>query len=413
MSHVLRRKLASHLPLLADVIRTGSKFLAASRRTVALRSPRNCVPVQNIVAGRFRNCFGGYYDHSPFRPAASDLLLVHATDAAAWRRPDPRQPLSICLIDRASGRLIEVVGRTHAWNWQQGARAMWLDDQRFIYNIFDEERGDYGACIGRPGTEYREFIPLPVQEWDRNGRIYSLSYAALGKYRPDYGYRNRAATDEDLAGNALLGYELASGSVRCHVTLESLVTAVRAERGEQPRHAKLNHALASPSGARVVFLCRYLLRDRRVTDLHALDPITDRQWRLLADAQVSHFCWLDDQSLLLTGNPGPGFGYYRLNVTAGTWQSVTVGPDGHPSRAGANIVTDTYPDGQGFRRLLCLEEDASCRWREIARFVDPVLLHGEMRCDLHPVASQCGRWLKVDVASGRRRCVAVCDLQAL
>jgi hypothetical protein len=410
MSRVIRRRLASRLPWLADTVRTGSKLLAAWRRTVARSTAEASVPLRTFAVAGFRSCFGGYYDHAPFRPGAADLLLLHATDAAAWRRPDPRQPVSICLVERESGRLLEVAGQTYAWNWQQGARAMWLDDQRYVYNIYDESRADYAACMGWLGSERREIIPIPVQESDGRGKLYSLSYAALHRIRPDYGYRNRPASEDDVAGNSLQSYELATGRTRRHVSVASLAQGVFEESGERPVQGKLNHVLASPSGTRLVFLFRYLLRGRRVTDLHRFDADTGRQVRVLADAHVSHYCWLDDQTLLLTGAPEGRFGYYWLDVSSGDHRLVTLGSDGHPSRAGEQVVTDTYPDRRGFRRVLRLEEDGGECWQEVARFVDPVLLHGETRCDLHPVASDCGRWLKVDVAYGRRRCVAVCDL---
>src|SRR5690606_42054238 len=63
---------------------------------------------------------------------------------------------------------------TCAYNWQQGARAMWLDADHFIFNDFDAESGRYIARVySVAARREKNRYDYPVQ--DAFGTEYFLS----------------------------------------------------------------------------------------------------------------------------------------------------------------------------------------------------------------------------------------------
>src|SRR5690606_2827407 len=91
--------------------------------------------------------FFGYYDKSPV--SQNGWVLCHASSHPTSRPPSARLPISVQVYDFNSGRLSEPVLsiETSAYNWQQGARALWLDGDQFIFNDFDPQAGRYIARV--------------------------------------------------------------------------------------------------------------------------------------------------------------------------------------------------------------------------------------------------------------------------
>lgn len=353
------------------------------------------------------NFFVGYYDHSPFKPGCESLMLVHVTSHPAWRHPTPKVPVRIHLFDWEKGVILEELGESFAWNWQQGARALWLDEDTVIFNVYDTETDRYRAQVVGIDGKTQGFLPIPAQEVDSAGRVYSLSYEALGRIRPDYGYRNRRVALRALAKCAIEQYGISTGTHRVLVRVDTLQEEAQRRHGGKVKLAKLNHVMASPDARHLIFLFRYFVHDRRVTDLYCvcIDRIDTRL--LVGDGAVSHACWWDAETVLAIMNGSAGFGYYRINLSDASVEPVWQYADGHPSRLDGNhLLTDTYPDQYGLRRLV-VRSMLDNTVTEIAAFPEPLVFQGETRCDLHPSSSPSGRWIQVDCAVGHRRTVAV------
>ena len=402
-----RRQLRRAFPSLVYVVRLARRMVGITLRTISPR-PTMKRSGKTVDVSGLRNIWCGYYDHSPFRPENENVVLVHATNWYAWRKPNPSHPAKLLLVDWCSNQVVEEVGTTYAWNWQQGARAHWLSKDVIIYNIYDQKRDSYFATLSRLGSKGREVLPLPVQETDKNGRIYSISYEALNRIRPDYGYRNKKCTEQDILENRIRSYDLRSGMITEYVGVSDLLV----EAGERNRGAislpKLNHLMASPSGINLVFLFRYFVDNRRVTDLYNLEVSSGKWWCVVPDGGASHCHWLDDETILVTMRGLRGFGYYQVDVKSGNSQLIWKHADGHPSSISRQgFITDTYPDERAMRRLLIvpwLNPMAAC---EIAAFPEPLLVQGETRCDLHPAISQSSKWVQVDMMQGHRRTIGI------
>lgn len=406
---VLRTGLRA-IPGAISAVRILRRVLSVIKRIRDRREPARMVPAWFISGLPSVQYFVGYYDHSPFKPNDDDLLLVHSTRAQAWRRPSPHTPVSIQLIDWKNGSVVEELGESFAWNWQQGARALWLDSGTVVFNIYDAAEDRYRArMVSCAGVHLRD-LPIAVQEIDIRGRVYSLSYEALAANRPDYGYRSRSPSARSIEDNAIEQFDPVTDRYRVLVKLSSLKNESAERLGSSVIRAKFNHVMASPDAGRLVFLFRYFLKGRRVTDLYVMSSEGGAPRLLVADSDVSHACWFDNWSMIVTMRGRKGFGYYHVQVdNSEAPELVWSQPDGHPSRLDeGHLVTDTYPDQYALRHLL-VHSTKTGHTLTLGTFPEPLLFQGETRCDLHPSFSSSGRYIQVDCAVGQRRTVAVLE----
>ena len=394
-------------PGLVALVRFVHRAIAIGRRIRSHTGAGRDLPSAVLDLPGIRNHFVGYYDHSPFKTDDERLLLIHSTTHPAWRRPSARVPVRIELIDHEQGKVVRELGQSNAWNWQQGARALWLDSDTVVFNIYDAIQDRYRARMVSCDGTHQGDLPLPVQEVDSRGRIYGLSYEALAAVRPDYGYRNRPPGSKDMSDNAIEQFDPSTSTHRVLVNLPTLKEETEARHDRPITHAKFNHVMVSPNAGRLVFLLRYFVDGHRVTDLYEMP--TEGGWPrlLMADSGVSHVCWWGDDALVATMTGAQGFGYYSLPITEPGGKLFWAQPDGHTSRLDEeHMLTDTYPDGHALRHLL-IRNLPTGQLTEVGVFAEPILFQGETRCDLHPSASPSGRYIQVDCAVGHRRAIAV------
>lgn len=383
-------------------------MVAKFRARITHGKPRKPLSTAVNVASPSANWFCGYYDHSPFNSKDESIILVQSTRHSAWKKPSPRLPVSILVYDWVNRKVLAHLGQTLSWNWQQGARPLWFDFDRVIFNIYDERHDAYRAKIICMNTGSSDELPIPIQEIDSKGRVYGLSYEALAAIRPDYGYRNRSSMIRPLLDNGVDQFDFKTGKIKRLVSISTLLDEAAVRHQTRPVKFKLNHIMASPDSRFLVFLFRYFIGQKRVTDLYYFNLVSDELCLLVANSGVSHSCWWDAETLITTMNGHHGFGYYRLSVDGKSEPHLICNArDGHPSKLGNyHLLTDSYPDRYGLRHLMKLNVNDGT-FREICASPEPMLFQGETRCDLHPSLSPSGRWIQFDCAVGHRRSVAV------
>ncbi|QIB65971.1 hypothetical protein [Kineobactrum salinum] len=401
------RSLLKSVPGIIAAVRFSKRVQQRFRRLLHHRNVEEVSAGQYTIVDATRNMFVGYYDHSPFKPNDESLLLVHTTSHPAWKKPSPKIPVAIQLLDWKSGRIVKKLGESYSWNWQQGARATWLDADTVAFNIYDKNTNSYKARLVRASGEWVGDLPLSIQESDCNGRIYSISYEALALVRPDYGYRNHIGMKRECPESDIEMYDTRTRTKQLLLSIADLNESAALRYNVTPRHAKLNHVMAAPDGSHLVFLHRYFIGARRVTDLYVLDADGNNKYRLVEDQGVSHVCWLDEATILVTMDGVKGFGYYRVDIARGTSELVKPFSDGHPNPVDSSVfLTDTYPDSYGLRRLILISFREG-GVTEVCVSSEPLLFLGETRCDLHPSLSPSMQWIQIDCAVGHQRCIAV------
>ncbi len=418
-------------------------FRFALHPGVRLMTPTEWAGIEAGAESR-EELFFGYYDKSPWSPDGTRFLchrLVPPDSGAAG------PAVEIMLYDRAA-RCTRVLGRTVAWNLQQGAMLQWLPGsagRKILFN--DRVEGKLAVRIltlppasGFPLSAEKRVpnsgqncngsiessIPWPVQAVHPAGReALTLNYRRLAALRPEYGYAVAAenfAPDQPSAEDGIWRIDLNTGRGKLVLSLDFLAAYRPRPEMENARH-KVNHLLYSPGGSRFAFVHRWFGPRGKSSRLYT--AVSDGSGlRLHLDQRmVSHYCWFDEERLLVWGRaPEAGDHYYCVNMATGEREIVGSGlldryGDGHPNFSPNDqwILTDSYPDRRRQRRLL-LYRPQTGTLIEAGRFLEPWKFNGPGRCDLHPRwnHSQNGAGLvSFDSTHSGRRGTYILDLNAI
>lgn len=347
--------------------------------------------------------FFGYFDKSPWGRAQNRYLLHRHSEGD-----------SVDLVVVAEGG-VSVLGRTAAWNYQQGAMLQWCSwptsRSRICWNEIRD--GTLGSAWWQDdGTT--TFRPWPIQALSPSRpEMVSLNYKRLHALRPEYGYSpsvvNFHATTP-LDSDGLWQVDLTTGEATLLVSLEILANTHPTPEMNGADH-KVNHALYSPDGSRIIFLHRWITVRGKYSRLYVVDRNGGCLQLLMDERMVSHYCWRDEDHVLTWARTGDhGDRYYIIDVRDGTHRIIGAGildrfGDGHPSYSPDRrwIVTDTYPDKARMRHLLLFDNQKEEVVR-VGSFFSPWRYDRARRCDLHPRWSHDGRLLSVDSAhEGVRR----------
>lgn len=376
---------------------------------------KRCESTLRAVGTTSMSTFFGYYDSSP-QSTDGRYELLHAFDGPTTHPPRKDDSVQILVVDAESGKDVCTFASA-AFNWQQGSRLQWMDEDRFVFNDLSDDGTHYVARVASMQSgAIEETYERPLQDAHRDDYFISLNYRRIRALRPDYGYFSLPPSSPDalqrMHDDGLWCVDYATGA-------EALIYSLADVCDVKPRPAftdsvhYANHVMISPTGDSFVFLHRYVHNGQRVDRLLVGDRDGSDLCLLVDTGFVSHYCWVDAETLLgyMRGRDG-GDGYYAVNVMTGEMKSVLHGQldaygDGHPTIHEHRLVTDTYPNkGRMQTLLLCDLETGSVR--EIAEFHHGLRYDAQTRCDLHPRLAPDGKTVYVDsVFDGQRRLYAV------
>ncbi|MGB4107343.1 MAG: hypothetical protein WBK55_06060 [Alphaproteobacteria bacterium] len=366
-----------------------------------------CPQGTQIFSDPARQIFFGYYDVTPFNSDGSILLAVRAVGENA--SPHETHPeLEIGYFDLAQkSPEFRQFGATETWNWQQGCRLQWFEEKAgsIIYNT---KSGSIVQNI-RAGQILQAY-DRPVYVIDRH-RHYGLSldFARLHQFRRGYGYSNVSATDEGVTR-----IDLKTGQSQEILSLDAIRNFLPLPGMENRQHY-INHLAFNPSGTR--FMLFHVWTDGgAVRNLRLLTAATDggALHSPCPDIRPSHYTWMDDKRLLITGTKGKKVVYAivhdQTNETE-ILESPCLNEDGHPSlMEDGKVISDTYPDLFGQQKIFLYHPEKS-KAETIAAFHSPGGFNGETRCDLHPRLSPAQDKVCADIVRKGRRAMCVIPLR--
>lgn len=346
--------------------------------------------------------FFGYFDTSPWNQRMDSLV---------YHRPTNNRRVSLWVYQRDSSRSIAA---SSAWNFQQGCRTRWhpTRSDQILYN--DIQNGSVITnLIDTAGSKVETYDHALQSISPSSQEFVSLNYHRLDRNRPDYGYGVDDQTKiRRPSEDGLWRVNTESNSSELIVPLSELI-----DNDVDHKDHYLNHVLYNPSGDQFAFLHRWQGPQGRVSRLYVSDRFGDTQL-IMDDGIVSHYCWLNDDRILVWGRTERhGDGYHIINVENNERdlvQSLDEYGDGHPSISpdGQWIVTDTYPDRSRRRHLLLLNLETN-EVIEIGRFLSPFGFEGTERCDLHPRWSPDGTAISIDSAHDGTRRSYILDVSSL
>ena len=351
--------------------------------------------------------FLGYYDHSPLNKT-NKLVFFHEAERATSAAPKANTQVQIVLSDFESGKELYRTS-SNAYNWQQGSKMMWLDEERFIFN--DSRNGELSSrIINSSDLNKKEEVPFPIYDCKANFAL-SLNFDRLTYFRPDYGYRSANSTIDISSFNdekdGVFYIDFKTKERNLIISLKDLKSSSKADF--QGKEHWVNHIMISPNSKRFMFLHRWIENGAKKDALYVADIDGNNLECLINEGMVSHCFWKNDQEIV---------GYLRSNKYGNTYHcihlsnkevkkiEITVGErfgDGHPSMFKDQMLFDTYPDRSGMKHLRIFNEK-TLELRGLGAFYEPLKYYEESRCDLHPRYSMDGKIVFFDsVHSGKRR----------
>lgn len=392
--------------------------------------------------------FFGYYDKSPL-DASGTRLLAHRCPFDG-RDPTAGDEADVGYYSLPDGAW-HPVGRTAAFNWQQGAMLQWLGpdfQNRIICNVRRENRFVSVVFDLAAGTA-RE-LDFPVYAVHPGGAFaLGVNFERFFFFRGGYNYQGIIRPEWNVPlhpDDGIFHVDIATG--RSRLLIPTTAAAGFLARNPTGEMHWLEHMMWNPSGSRFLFLHRHGNGDQFTTELFSADQDGGNLHRFPGADLYSHAGWRGDhefvifaarrnrvyQAYLQQGRKNAvwsrpiraavqwarqhllsprdfkrmthGF-YYLLHDRSDDCRQVgaeCLRDDGHPTwtRDGRFMLTDTYADESGYRHLR-IYNDQTGRLHDLGRFFSPYNCCG-FRCDLHPRFSCDERQVIIDSAhTGRRQ----------
>ena len=338
---------------------------------------------KQVICFRKKNAhtFFGYYDVSPFN-SNNQLLYLELNGNHAYA------DIVLNNIDN-TGKMY--IGKTYAWNWQQGCRLRWLpgSDTEVIFNIYEDN--NYGAqIISTDGSLIRK-LKYPLYDIDPTGKYgLTLNFERLGFLRPGYGYTCRKYEENDLENESIQIIDLTLDKIIDKITYRQIAEKMIKECCLKKYY--INHLSFSPDGTKFLFFWIEIVNTYHKASLMVYDIETKTIIPLETEEKVSHYVWLNNDEILCTSYKTPNKCRYYIYCISKqskiSYCPMSLKEDGHPSiYKDGYVITDTYPDKNGYQNIYLVDQKKDSKVQLIQIYSRPVM-EGEKRTDLHPRLNQ-------------------------
>jgi hypothetical protein len=389
--------------------------------------------------------FFGFYDLCPWSPDDQNLVMLRC--APDLQEMPSGHSADVCTWNMENGTVCQV-GETTGWNWQHGARTMWLSDGNILFNDLEQGR-QVSRLVSQSGRSLRSYDMSVSALHPEEHYAVSSNYERLALRYSTYGYLG-AQNDHIGMGpddDGLWKLELHSGRVSLLLSYSELCSSI----GEQYSDSMfVTHPVFSPTGKRIAFfLIGGLASNPEFMRLLVLDTQAGSV-AVIAQEKASHPAWIDDDQIWawtressavrvlarsgILSSPRAALlrraakwiigrrrgallseGFYLFDLASGGKRRVApdlLTEDGHFSRHPKLphiVLGDTYPDEDDvlWLFLFSINEDVRVDIAGVNHGV--VSSDPRLRCDLHPRWNRAGSQVCVDFSEQGTRGIAVFD----
>ncbi len=341
----------------------------------------NCLfPVERISSGN--GGFFGYYDKSPESPDGK-YLVYHSFG-------NDEKSVIVLLRNIADGSE-KIIAVSKAFNLQSGSRLHWLGNSSFIFNMYDESTDDYYSVIYDLFTGSQKRI-LPAVYDTNNNNYLSIDFKNLADCESEYGY-----TAHKKWGNhfpVITSGNFIDGTHRLLVDT-AMVKKLVPTAFDNTVNVHINHVMYNPSGTAFVFIVRWNGASGRKDALLHYD-LNSGGMKIVNSEMTSHYCWINDETLLGYLSHDSRKGYYELYIPElkyTLYDHTELAGDGHPTYKNGIVLTDSYPDKARMQHLLIIHNHKTLL---VGRFFSPLTFNERNRCDLHPRFNSTGSKIYID-----------------
>lgn len=400
------------------------------------------------VGSSEEGAFFGYFNEKQFDGTSA---LFHYTPYIDKLPENFEDTVKISSIDLKTNQ-ISVIGETPAWNWQQGSKLRYQKTDAgtgICYNSWSQDMGFHSQWH----FENDNIHTLPPF-YDTSFKHFCYSNFHLhSKIRRGYSYQEAITNDNRFfefgAHDFLAIGSNSNGEIVSFFEIKDLMKFID-DKNVNHNKVYVEHMTFSPSGSRLGFLLRYRIDDGGIiSNFFTYNLASGNISLVVRSGRFSHYCWLDDSSILFYGALNStaskirqskfaqftpkffrktllkiyheiiphnskisksltGDGYHLLRIRDNNFEITSVldslkWEDGHPAYCPRNglIITDTYPDAN-IKKPACV---FGTFW-ENENLSEPKLLtklnsipqfdNSPLRADLHPRISPCGNYLSLD-----------------
>lgn len=396
--------------------------------------------------------FFGYYDKSPIC-ALGKKLLAHRVKFEG-RDITSTDYTEVGYFDLSSNDEWNTIGKTEAFNWQQGSMLQWVGPDfktKVLFN--DRENNSFCSRLVDIKSNTSRVVAHPVYCTHPNGKLALSVNAERHYFCRAYHYQgvvnskwNCPVHDED----GLYQVDLSEGTKKRIVSTRAI-----AERSTYPITETdfhwLEHLWPNPSGSRFLFMHRWGVGENFKTNLYSADFDGGNIYKYSSDYIYSHLAWKDDKNFTVWTEKQnamhatrvraylqqpwwykPTRAAYRtikkicfpvkgrlqgsyLNIIDQSTSINALGSrhlteNGHPSWTsdGRFFLTDTYQDADNYRHLILYDSEKDVSYKLglfYSRYND-----SSFRCDLHPRFSFDNNKIIIDTSSRFPRSMLVFDI---
>lgn len=397
--------------------------------------------------------FFGYFDTPQVSADGTKLLALRVSRFD--RVPEPGEIAEVGWFEiGAVHAQFHKIGESNSFNWQQGAMLQFLGpdfQSRVIWNYFDGVA--YRARIHNLLTGKGRDVPAIYNAYPDGKSAVTVDFERHAWCRRGYSYGNVMNPKKDakvVEGDAIWRVDLDTGESHPIVQLSDMMALTPHSTMAGATHY-LEHTTTNPSGSHFVFLHRWR-HDNGIHSRLCVARPDGSDIRILNDSgRMSHFCWVDETTLLGYGGKANPVNTLRRNKamiktffkpllpifkrlvkdSSGLSKSLTgdayylfdienpgslklVVPsmrfeDGHPAMLsdGKTFITDSYARAVLGEKpklfFVDIESDTHLVLDEFGSI--PEYDESPVRCDLHPRVANtlAGTIVSVDTMDGAQR----------
>ena len=353
----------------------------------------------NIDDNDTRENMFGYFDITPWSKCSDYYINNYFIN---------KKTLEVVIFDRKLNEK-RTIAYSKAVNLQHCALAQWVGlDQLIINNI--ENNKVVSEIYDVNGRLIRKFN-YPVQTVSNDFRLFSsIDYSYLDSIGSDYGYKLKKSNQYNKSElkPSLNVICLKNGSVINCIKSQELNQLCKLNV-KKIRNQELNHAKFSNGDKYLSFIYRWCERSKRKSKLIVLDIETNTLSEINNFEIVSHYCWLDNHSLLVWGKIDSEAKFIHINISKNKSienrnDNINKLGDGHPTKLHeSKVICDTYPDRSRMQLLYILDYKNWTK-KKLIKLYSPLKFINKRRVDLHPRMSPCLNYISIDTSySGKRK----------
>jgi hypothetical protein len=393
--------LLSNFPTLKQKI----KYIYKTINTIVFKKSYKFKTNLKLEKIEFKNyeTFFGYYDKYPENQSGTKLIF-QASKYPTKRKPNSNNSIFVVLQNLKTKETTTF--ETTAYNWQQGAKLQWINNNYFIFNDFDKKNNEFiSKIINAQTKKVEKIINYPIYDIFENTAL-SLNFSKLSQFSPDYGYRNKTY-QTNTKEIAIYSINIKSNQKQDIISFEQIINIEKSSKFQNAKHT-VNHIMISPKGDKFIFIHRYYIAGKRFDRL-MIAEINGKNLKCINNSgMISHCNWINNDKIFGYMKFEQENGFFEINLITNKIQKILENKidkfgDGHPTISKNKIIFDTYPDRSGMQHLFYLNT-LNNDFKELGEFFHSTTYFGENRCDLHPRITKNNNKIYFDsVFSGKRQ----------